>query len=123
MQSKDLRIGNLVGYIDGGIFKVIGIHKYGLDVEDDIETTYMEYEYFEPINLNYTILENLGWTERVNDYYYLGEYKIRFDEDVFYFMFFDLGDWEQKIEYVHELQNLYFALTGEELELKVESKP
>jgi len=26
-------------------------------------------------------------------------------------------------QFVHQLQNLYFALTGEELELKHESKP
>jgi hypothetical protein len=31
----------------------------------------------------------------------------------------DTSHWiERKIEYVHELQNLYFALTGEELEMK-----
>ena len=31
------------------------------------------------------------------------------------FLFFREGDWYQKISYVHQLQNLYFALTGSEL--------
>ena len=31
------------------------------------------------------------------------------------FYFFKEGDWYQKIDYVHQLQNLYFALTGSEL--------
>ena len=31
------------------------------------------------------------------------------------FLFFREGDWYQKISYVHQLQNLYFALTNKEL--------
>lgn len=114
LKSKDLRIGNLVYDYKNSIHKIAEL------VEDDDLS-----EYFSPIKLNYTILEELGFTEHVNDYYYLGKYIVRFDDDEgnFYFPFFEIGDWEMRIEYVHELQNLYFALTGEELELKHESKP
>jgi len=34
----------------------------------------------------------------------------------------DRISWGVEIKYVHQLQNLYFALTGEELELKEDSK-
>jgi hypothetical protein len=36
----------------------------------------------------------------------------------FYFQYPSLYSGEIKIKYVHQLQNLYFALTGEELKIK-----
>lgn len=35
------------------------------------------------------------------------------------FLFFEEGDSCQRIKYIHQLQNLYFALTGEELTVKL----
>ena len=50
MQSKDLRIGNFVYDYKNRIHRIAELFD-----GDDIE------EYFSPININYTILENLGW--------------------------------------------------------------
>jgi hypothetical protein len=136
MQSKDLRIGNYVNYIGGGTFKVTGIHEFGLDVEDDIESTYMEYEYFEPIKLTEDWMINFGmeYTDGFSNSRKL--YVKKHEHDVSHITYSEkegmlrLSNGQQKgttliphIKYVHQLQNLYFALTGEELELKSESKP
>jgi hypothetical protein len=121
MKANELRIGNLVNYNEGGIFKVIGIHEFGIDCEDEIETTYMEYENFKPIPLTEEWLLKFGFEERMfgwwSDVLFL-----RTENRNGYFY-----DWQKTnqttgtyIEYVHQLQNLYFALTGEELTFKSE---
>jgi len=112
MKATELRIGNLVKYNDGGIFKVIGIYNFGLDVEDDIEVTYMEYENFSAIPITEEWLLKFGFEKKYKNY------------EKGYFMFFK-GSCSRisyklsligiNIKYVHQLQNLYFALTGEEL--------
>lgn len=125
---KELRIGNLLMYSDNsGIWEVSGIHEFGVDCFDYIEETYMEYENFEPIPLTEEWLINLGF-----EYYkVLSHYRIVL-EDVWYqvkineegkflFSFTNLNYDEANhmppkfIKYVHQLQNLYFALAGNEL--------
>jgi hypothetical protein len=119
MKPNELRIGNLVNYIDGGLFKVIGIHEFGLDVEDDIETTYMEFENFEPIPLTEEWLLKFGFeikkgewsaaTHKINT-----EFIINNAHKMWMFTPIWCLDYAS-IQYVHQLQNLYFALTNEEL--------
>jgi hypothetical protein len=59
-----------------------------------------------------SILEKYGWTQsRFYLLKYLNKWQVR------------TGDWNtsmglRNVKYVHQLQNLYFALTGEELEIK-----
>lgn len=62
IQAKDLRIGNKVIYSNSNSFyTVTGIYEYGIDVEDEMEQTYMEYENFEPIELTEEILLKCGF--------------------------------------------------------------
>jgi len=134
MQSKDLRIGNLVkGNSRGGTHILdIGILKY-------IDETKSGYS---PITLTEEWLVKFGF-EKYTDkdeivYSHLGlkycdVYLTEDEREIipeFSFYSYDSKDYltliyglEIQIEYVHQLQNLYFALTGEELELKHESKP
>jgi hypothetical protein len=50
--------------------------------------------------------------------YFLGKYRVFANSlSQINFCFFDFGDWYQHIEFVHQLQNLYFALTGVDLQL------
>jgi hypothetical protein len=44
-----------------------------------------------------------------------------FDEPDYQFLTYKVGDEILRIDYVHQLQNLYFALTGEELTVKESS--
>ena len=115
MKASELRIGNLVNYNEGGIFKVIGIHEFGIDCENEIETTYMEYENFKPIPLTEEWLLKFGFKNNR-----LGLFDcVKVGDDIGYHIYF-IGKHLKEVQYVHQLQNLYFALTGEELTIKDE---
>lgn len=121
MRPNELRIGNLVKYSDGSFFKVVGIHEFGLDVEDNIETTYMEYENFEPIPLTEEILLKCGFTflpqgdEVYQQIFTYNGFDIWMHDDGFCHDYLCGGD----IKHLHQLQNLYFALTNEELNINL----
>ncbi len=102
LSKNEIRIGNYL------ISKMMGILKVQM-IPIDIDMSN-----YEPIKLTEEWLINLGFEE--TDYaggcYYLGSIQI------------DLSDFECafktnwldcKVKYVHQLQNLYFALTGKEL--------
>lgn len=117
MQSKDLRIGNFIT-VNGETQVVCDIP---LPENCTIENTI-------PINLTkewllsfgFTGDENIGYRILINQRYNL----VISDLNNVKFEFYgnDINAMLH-LEYVHELQNLYFALTGEELFLKNESKP
>jgi hypothetical protein len=101
MKANELRIGN---YIDTGEFHLEiarGIHKYD-------PSWYKYVHMFRPIPLTEEWLLKLpnnfdGLELRLLNGVCFVDYK---------------GNTLTAINYVHEWQNLYFALTGEELELK-----
>jgi hypothetical protein len=127
MKASELRIGNLVIYSNGSIlFKVISISEFGIDIENEVEKTYIEYDEFEPIPLTEEWLLKFGFirhhADYANDVIYIKNVpdNIEFEWGVYPF---ELGSGfvinnSQKLNYVHQLQNLYFALTGEELVVK-----
>jgi hypothetical protein len=120
MKANELRIGNLVKHIDkDSVFTVKGIDLLGIDCENDIESMYSSYEmlYYVKLTeewlLKFGFQKTMSWTY-VKDLvgnlelvYYLGEkgWSIGFKS---------YSDFPN-LKYVHELQNLYFALTGKEL--------
>jgi hypothetical protein len=120
MRANELRIGNLVKHIDkDSVFTVKGIDLLGIDCENDIESMYSSYEmlYYVKLTeewlLKFGFEKTMSWTY-VKDLvgnlelvYYLGEkgWSIGFKS------YSDFSN----LKYVHELQNLYFALTGKEL--------
>ena len=103
MKATELRIGNLVlenetqqvGQVD---LVIIGI------IERELNHTY------KPIPLTEEWLERFNWNppKDIGVSFSLTTYEIHFVA----------GNYYKKIEYVHQLQNLYFALTGEELTIK-----
>jgi hypothetical protein len=124
METKELRIGNLF-FIPGlnRYVKVSAIFKThfrcedydGISFEESIRTNY------NPIPLTPEILVKAGFENKSSTTDYIFEYgnfiiggtrKRLFPsvwgED-------GLQDYGDLIEYVHQLQNLYFALTGKEL--------
>lgn len=121
MQSKDLRIGNLI---------LINEKVYGCVSGTIQEIAYEELSpkkinEWKPIVLNDNWLNNLGFVKEKNTKWHT---KNIISISLSTNSFIIYGNSGRKIvragiKYVHDLQNLYFALTGEELELKNESKP
>ena len=131
MKRNELRIGNLVD-LGNRIAKIIEISNLSCVVVDLEETqdTIEDYERTKPIPLTEEWLYKFGfkdidkgdhdyntYTDSNHDYYLQidvrkkdGKYSILDNS------FDDLRDFSMvDISYVHQLQNLYFALTGEEL--------
>lgn len=77
-------------------------------------------EFIEPIPLTEEWLLKFGFERTCNHPkhdWIKGEFKICYDVDNDGYIISELLDISIPIKYVHQLQNLYFALTGEELTL------
>lgn len=108
MKISELRIGNWVTDGFGNCVKVTGIIS-------ENNTSGYKTETLKPIPLTAELLAKIGFEECI---YPNGGCMVRRDDK--YFVFSGLGDaesygFEVKLKYLHQLQNLYHALTGEEL--------
>jgi hypothetical protein len=120
MKINELRIGNLLVVDDDIVTEVTVIG------EDYLGTTktigFINIEKFSPIILTPEILEKCGFNVTSKGFYVhpnwynislkfmRGTYNLRCN-------FMDII--ANNIDYLHQLQNLYFALTGEELLIKL----
>lgn len=113
MNARELRIGNFIQ--TNGILWEVGTHDFGLVYKP----------YFEPIELNDEWLEKFGFIkyDQMGDWSFWN-YKLPNER------YWNIGmlskgvhvsfgglNWDDCpiVEYVHELQNLYFAITRNEL--------
>ena len=122
MKSSDLRIGNLVD-LGNRIAKVTEINHLACVVVDLEETqdTIEDYERVKGIILTEEWLLKFGFELDIeDDGYSKGKYKISVsDEGCIFFIYDSYYPIEIcEFKYIHQLQNLYFALTGEELVVK-----
>jgi len=107
MKETELRIGNWVRWnyeesSEGNVYPV----EYGYEL-DDIKNNP---NIVKPIQLTEEWLERFNWNPQKD----IGvSFSLTTGE-----IHFVAGNYYKKIEYVHQLQNLYFALTGEELTIK-----
>jgi hypothetical protein len=111
ISENELRVGVYILYCEK-VFKVdaecINMH-WGDDLDDA----------YRPIPLTEEWLLKFGFEKQIDDYYYFYGYYASFDADLP--MWFGQEGCCQKetikenIKYVHQLQNLWFGLTGEEL--------
>ena len=114
LKIESLRIGNLVLDEDGDVLPVISLNKQTVfhpnGIFSDIRT-------IKPIPITEEWLLKFGFGKNVM---YFDLVYVELDEDGFYKLTDDNGDLVSTIEikHVHQLQNLYFALTGEELQYK-----
>ena len=123
IDAKELRIGNLVyRLVEANILTVV-----------EISTTYLKFEHLDehvwdaedinPIPLTSEWLERMGkMCNNIPGW----EYQISVGALNWYFRwntewYSELGGiyLASRIKYIHQLQNLYFALTGEELQIKL----
>ena len=142
MEVNELRIGNYVSFNDVWC-KVIGIDKDRVLVEyHNGETDYCYIDYIEPIELTEELLLKIGFKKErqlISILFYL-DYEIDVDNiirvkyviypnrsslpllkittsrcdnyECFEFM-------KRGVKYLHELQNSYYCLTNQELEIKL----
>ncbi len=122
MKAQDLRIGNYVFDKHGRIATVKTIGMF-----DNIRLTASGYYYFEsaklfyckPIPITEEWLLRFGFEQEYGIMSFVKDdrssIKITYETLA---DFYRLYPYTYKIKYVHQLQNLYHALTGEELTLK-----
>ena len=117
IKANELRIGNYL-LMGGRIIKISGILKNGFYFGEHGYATNI-INWFEPISLTEEWLLKFGFEKTNNPTLYSHKsvcmkhnttsyYPVAFDDGGA----FSIG---KNIQYVHQLQNLYFALTGEEL--------
>lgn len=121
MKAKELRIGNLVNYDAVDIGKVVGI------ISDEVIHIEEDRKRFigncKPIALTEYWLLKFGFKYNEPTYEWYDKSGVIFIQ--VNFSGFDLiakfhNEPIKEIKYVHQLQNLYFVLTGQELTLNEE---
>jgi hypothetical protein len=123
MTANELRIGNWIYNSKGGPSKINEIKRHPSGERDFAHIVTFQglgsfggyVEDFRPIPLTPEILEKCGWEEYAIGYYRLDEFYIYYDNsglNVYRFR-----DYPVTVKYLHQLQNLYFALTGTELNI------
>lgn len=133
MNAKELRLGNLV--MLGDIVAPVSIIELFSHTNAINE---LNQDMIDPVPLSKEWLKRLGLIEHsVSDFYYieLEEYILQvvvngfsgtLEKDPKWFISIDTGHGSQPVtitkRYVHELQNIYHALTGEELPAQKEEK-
>lgn len=146
MNTKELRIGNFISN-GGGIVHVTELDEHGasvVDGEDYASEVYMLINNFSPVPLTPEWLEKFGFIRQADlvenkvwlpnggisqfhgaEIFRNESYQdVYLDENVFHFILAQDDNQistiytSKEIKSVHQLQNLYFALTGEELTIK-----
>ena len=125
MKANELRINNLVLTSDG-ITKVSDVVEFGINMihdcwEHDLEDV-------NPIPLTKEWLVKFGFVNTESLDYLLDTwlsvdgYSVHYNFDNWRLRNSNAMDWTEiptEIKHVHQLQNLYFALTGEELTIEL----
>jgi hypothetical protein len=125
MKPEELRIGNIVNCkINNTVIIINAITAFGIN---------QEYGYS---RFNYTEIEGTSitnkWMEKIGIADYENSYYIQLDksDDIRAYYSEKMGlvmikggyttiSWYKHIRYIHQLQNLYHALTGEELSIEL----
>jgi hypothetical protein len=139
MRLEELRLGNLVKIDESDTsFEVNGINTYALSIKDQTEDVWIKHDSFLPILLTEKWLLKFGFEKVIyesDETGYSNDYEleikgvgcISYSDDFSCALFGSkesskdelgfLPNWDN-CKHVHSLQNLYFALTGEELKIK-----
>ena len=121
MKSTELRLGNFIKWVNN-IEQVRQLFYDGIGIAveggSDEWTQMIECDDIEGIRLTHPILKNAGFTEICNNTFESKEFDIWVSRANISYTFTGRPDGGKLIKYVHELQNLIFALTGKELEFK-----
>ena len=120
MKPEELRIGNYINS-ENGEGRITCIEETRVSVDND-KLPYTPLDYINPILLTGEWLIKFGF-EKYDYDYKIGDFRIRnvrtlsgIQTDKFEYLPFAIV---VKIEYVHQLQNLYFALINNDLKIKI----
>ena len=128
MTQNELRIGNLLYYrLFADNISIRGIGKNCIWLNDNEHAGPITIDYLEPITLTEEWLEKLGLTKSTldNDFernepkwysWIKGAFNLEIQENGE--IWFEVYSHYIHVKWVHQLQNLYFALTEEELTLQ-----
>lgn len=122
MKASELRIGNLVYYHDEHLQPDNKVIKVSVD---DLKILFHneKYHHYEPITLTEEWLVRFGFKNGGYDLLFWnkegkkGVFSINGYNDIGFGVRYN-NEIDVDIEYVYQLQNLYFAITGEELTIK-----
>jgi len=136
INASELRLGNRCTYGAHGVVVVSEIKESGKvrithmeqhSINMGYSSSLLHEDDIDPIPLTREILEKCGfdksglygWVNRVDEYSLL----IVQDNGRFELMDITSGEtvlsWDTRVEYLHQLQNLFFSLAGDELEVKL----
>lgn len=119
IKANELRIGNFIKNFKNEIHCVKEIRvDYWSNKPGSFQT--FSFEKSNGIPLTPEVLEKCGFDENGK----LNHFKIGYDNDDFVKaqMSVQFQDTMIKVKYLHQLQNLYFALTGNELEINLSNE-
>jgi hypothetical protein len=117
MTASELRIGNLV--MDGKDIEQVNARMIDMlvKIEADFDPIPLTEEWLVKLGFKQCGYEMLSWKHEtlLPSFDLDGINWADFDEPDYQFLTYKVGDEILRIDYVHQLQNLYFALTREEL--------
>lgn len=122
MKSTELRIGNILAEKDNDIFELSGFYLHQLTIEENTKGIITSHK---PVLLTKEWLLKLGFF-KYNNAYVLEKPKentMDFSFSVWQDMTYNSSEFPVKLDYVHQLQNLYFALSGYELQVVAQAVP
>lgn len=117
INANELRLGNALEYlvedcVDNSSEWMLNIVD-AADIVDAASNESIFNKYYQPIPITPEILEKCGFVRNsLMDSYELGKYSVRYS--MMYYEGHEVSELNT-CKYLHQLQNLYFALTGEEL--------
>jgi hypothetical protein len=127
MKVQDFRVGNYVkSVLDDSIYE-IDLWSLRVIQDGNYQNSYHpDVKVFEPIPLTRELLLKVGFDQCGYEFLFWEHDKIKgfqlaginwVDEDIpeYQFLNYEVGTKIFSIHYLHQLQNLYFVLTGEEL--------
>lgn len=127
IQQKELRVGNYVHVptLDNELYEMSTISRYGRDcsVTDNklgYQSSILDIENINPIPLSEEWLINLGFEEDMSTFYYNAKIASIYLHTPYsgsknWNVKANGGDKLTSVQYVHQLQNLFYVLTGEDL--------
>ena len=126
MKANELRLGNLVTATLTNEIYEIGIWALRVIEDGNYQNSYdTETKVYKPIPLTEEWLLKFGFKKQLDKSFAKNDFSIFLDKRFKTNLFlqenqedFKWFSYELKVEYIHQLQNLYFALTGEELKIK-----
>lgn len=126
IKANELRMGNIINTKQFGIQTITGIicgsQVSVIHFSKTDHKLHCASFLCEPIPLTPEVLERYG-LKNDDGYYHNEDYSFSIEErDNEYFYEYDGRNIGKGCKYLHQLQNLYFVLTGEELEVKETAK-